>query len=390
MNKRYALGVTIAAAGIMALAACGGYGSGGGYGGGGGGGTGYSSSMSSTSFSMTDVVRDTATAGVAHTDANLVNGWGVAFNPNGFVWVADNGTNKSTLYDGNGVPQTLVVTINDGLVAGAHPTGIVFNGGTSFVLNATVGGGAFIGHGGYGGAASAVSPFIFATESGTLTAWSPTVDSAHAYVVYDGSAGGAVYKGLAITTGTTNRLYAADFHNRRIDAFDGAFNKIAVAGGFTDANIPADYGPFNIQAIGGQLYVTYAKKDPASNDEVAGAGLGYVDIFDMDGNLVKRLVGAGGALNAPWGVAMAPANFGTFSNTLLVGNFGDGKINAYDATTGAWVGVLSKAGGQAIVIDGLWGIAFGNNLQNQPSNTLFYAAGPSDEAHGAYGRIDMQ
>ena len=110
----------------------------------------------------------------------------------------------------------------------------------------------------------------------------------------------------------------------------------------------------------------------------------------MDGNLVKRLVGAGGALNAPWGVAMAPANFGTFSNTLLVGNFGDGKINAYDPTTGAWVGVLSKAGGQAIVIDGLWGIAFGNNLQNQPSNTLFYAAGPSDEAHGAYGRIDMQ
>ncbi len=390
MKKTYALGVTIAAAGIMALAACGGYGSGGGYGGGGGGGTGYSSSMSSTSFSATDVVRDTATAGVAHTDANLVNGWGIAFNPNGFVWVADNGTNKSTLYDGNGVPQTLVVNLNNGLVAGAHPTGIVFNGGTGFVLNALVGGGNYIGHGGYGGALSGTSAFVFAGEGGTLTAWAPAVDTANAYVVYDGSAGGAVYKGLAITTGTTNRLYAADFHNKRIDVFDGTFAKITAPGGFTDANIPADYGPFNIQAIGSQLYVTYAKKDPASEDEVAGAGFGYVDIFDLNGTLVKRLVGAGGALNAPWGVAMAPANFGTYSNMLLVGNFGDGKINAYDPTTGAWAGVLTKAGGQAIVIDGLWGIAFGNNLNSQPSNTLFYAAGPSDEAHGAYGRIDMQ
>jgi uncharacterized protein (TIGR03118 family) len=346
--------------------------------------------MSSTSFLATDVVRDTATAGVAHTDAHLVNGWGVAFNPNGYVWVANNGTNTSTLYDGNGVPQSLVVSLNNGLAGSADPTGIVFNGGTSFVLNATVGGGAFTGHGGYSGAASAVAPFIFAGEGGTLTAWSPAVDAAHAYVVYDGSAGGAVYKGLAILTGTTNRLYAADFHNRRIDVFDGTFAKITVPGGFTDANIPATYGPFNIQAIGSQLYVTYAKKDPASDDEVAGAGFGYVDVFDMDGNLVKRLVGAGGALNAPWGLAMAPANFGSFSNMLLVGNFGDGKINAYDPTSGALVGTLSKAGGQAIVIDGLWGIAFGNNLNNQPSNTLFYAAGPSNEAHGAYGRIDMQ
>jgi uncharacterized protein (TIGR03118 family) len=389
MKKKYALGVTIAAAGIMALAACGGYG-GGGYGGGGGGGGGYSSSMSSTSFLATDVVRDTATAGVAHTDTHLVNGWGVAFNPNGYVWVANNGTNTSTLYDGNGVPQSLVVSLNNGLSGAADPTGIVFNGGTSFVLNSTVAGGAFNAHGGYSGALSGTSPFIFAGEGGTLTAWSPAVDTAHAYVVYDGSAGGAVYKGLAILTGTTNRLYAADFHNRRIDVFDGTFAKITVPGGFTDANIPATYGPFNIQAIGGQLYVAYAKKDPASDDEVAGAGFGYVDVFDMDGTLVKRLVGAGGALNAPWGMAMAPANFGSFSNMLLVGNFGDGKINAYDPTSGALVGTLSKAGGQAIVIDGLWGIAFGNNLNNQPSNTLFYAAGPSDEAHGAYGRIDMQ
>ena len=389
MKKTYALGVTMAAAGLMALAACGGYGGGGSYGSGGGGGS-YSSSMSSTAFSATDVVRDSTTAGVAHSDANLVNGWGVAFNPNGYVWVANNGTNTSTLYDGNGVPQSLVVTLNNGLAGAADPTGIVFNGGTGFVLNSTVAGGAFNAHGGYSGALSGTSAFIFAGEGGTVTAWAPAVDTAHAYVVYDGSAGGAVYKGLAVTTGTTNRLYAADFHNRRIDVFDGAFAKITVAGGFTDTNIPADYGPFNIQAIGGQLYVTYAKKDPASNDEVAGAGLGYVDVFDTDGNLVKRLIGAGGALNAPWGLAMAPANFGTFSNMLLVGNFGDGKINAYDPATGTKVGTLSKSNGQAIVIDGLWGIAFGNNLNSQPSNTLFYAAGPSNEAHGAYGRIDMQ
>ncbi len=384
MKKAQGLGVTIAVAGIMALAACGGYGGGGSYGSGGGGGS-YSSSMSSmTAFSAVDVVRDTA--GAAHSDGNLVNGWGVAFNPNGFVWVADNGTSKSTLYDGNGVPQSLVVSLNAGLGGAADPTGIVFNGGTSFVLNAAVGGTLT---GGYTGTASGTAPFIFAGEGGTLTAWAPAVDGTHAFVVYDGSATQTVYKGLAIVAGTTNRLYAADFHNRRIDVFNGSFAKITVAGGFSDGSIPADYGPFNIQAIGSQLYVTYAKKDPASNDEVAGAGFGYVDIFDTDGTLVKRLV-AGGALNAPWGIAMAPANFGTFSNDLLVGNFGDGKINAYDPATGVKVGTLSKSDGSAIVIDGLWGIAFGNNLQNQPSNTLFYAAGPSNESHGAYGRIDMQ
>ncbi len=391
MKKTQALGVTIAAAGILALAACGGYGGGGSYGGGsGGGGGGYSSSMSSaTAYSATDVVRDTA--GAAQTDANLVNGWGVAFNPNGYVWVANNGTNTSTLYDGNGVPQSLVVTLNGGLSGAADPTGLVFNNSTtSFVLSAAVGGGAFAGHGGYTGAASGAAPFIFAGEGGTLDAWAPAVDGTHAFVVYDGSAAGAVYKGLAIMTGTTNRLYAADFHNKRIDVFDGTFTRITAAGGFADANIPADYGPFNIQAIGNQLYVAYAKKDPASDDETAGAGLGYVDIFDTDGNLVKRLVAAGGALNAPWGMAMAPANFGQFSNDLLVGNFGDGKINAYDPTTGAKVGTLSKADGTAIVVDGLWGIAFGNGLNNQPTNTLFYAAGPSNEAHGAYGRIEMQ
>jgi uncharacterized protein (TIGR03118 family) len=160
-------------------------------------------------------------------------------------------------------------------------------------------------------------------------------------------------------------------------------------GSFSDPNLPATYAPFGIQAIGGRIYVAYAQRTAGSIDETKGAGLGIVDVYDASGAMVRRLV-SGGALNAPWGLAMAPANFGSFSNMLLVGNFGDGKINAYKSDTGEFVGTLSKADGTAIVIDGLWGIAFGNGLNNQPTNTLFFAAGPGDEAHGLYGRIDLQ
>ncbi len=321
------------------------------------------------------LVGDQTVAGV-HTDANLVNGWGVAFNPQGFVWVADNGTNKSTLYDGNGVPQSLVVTIPSGAGGSANPTGTVFNDSTTnFQLTS--------------GGVTGTSPFLFAGEGGAISAWSPTVNATQAVIVFDGASAGAEYKGLAILTGSVNRLYAADFHNKRVDVFDGNFNKITVSGGFTDSAIPANYAPFNIQAIAGQLYVAYAETSTGSGDEVDGAGLGYIDVFDSNGTLVKHLV-SNGALNAPWGMAMAPANFGAFSNDLLVGNFGDGKINVYDPSTGTKVGTLSKADGSAIVIDGLWGIAFGNGLNSQPANTLFYAAGPSSEAHGVYGRIDMQ
>ena len=321
-----------------------------------------------SAFGITSLVSDSA-GGAAHSDPNLVNAWGLAFNPQGFVWVAANGSDKSTLYDGNGVPQSLVVATPPA------PTGIVYNASADFRLSAN--------------GISGASPFLFAGESGIISAWSPAVSPAAAVGVFDGSAGGSVYKGLAIAAyAGANYLYAADFHNKRVDVFNASFAKVALPGGFVDPALPAGYAPFGIQAIGDRIYVAYAQREANGDDDVKGAGLGLVAVFDTGGTLIRQLV-AGGALNAPWGLAMAPANFGSFSNMLLVANFGDGKINAYDPITGAAKGALGKADGSAIVVDGLWGIAFGNGLNSQPANTLFFTAGPGDEKHGQYGRIDM-
>jgi len=306
----------------------------------------------------------------AHTDPHLVNGWGVAFNPFGVVWVAANGTGVATLYDGDGNPQALFVTI-----PGGKPTGIVFNGSTSdFVVS----------QGGRSGAAA----FMFATENGTIAAWAPAVDRNNAITVVDNSASGAIYKGLALAAdGTRFLIYAADFHNRRIDVFDSKFQPVALPAGFADPSIPSDFAPFGIQNLDGSVYVTYAKQDEAGEDDVAGKGLGAVNVFTATGNLVRRIA-KGGQLNAPWGLAMAPADFGGFSNTLLIGNFGDGTINVFDLSRGKFVGQLSTPDRQPIVIPGLWGIAFGNGLLNQPTSTLFFAAGPDDENSGLYGRVD--
>jgi uncharacterized protein (TIGR03118 family) len=347
--------------------------------GGGGDSMPYGGGMGTSGYVATSLVSDIGATGnpyaSANVDTHLVNAWGLAFNPNGFVWVANNGTSTSTLYDGNGVPQTLVVSIPAGTAGPAAPTGIVFNGSTDFVVSQ--------------GGTSGASPFIFVGEAGTLSGWSPGVNLNSAIKVFDGAAVGAVYKGLALaSSGGANFLYATDFHNARVDVFDATFTKVATAGGFVDPTLPAGYAPFGIQAIGSQIYVSYAKQDAQAQDETAGAGLGLVDVYDTAGTLLKRLVDVGGKLNAPWGVAMAPANFGVYSNDLLVGNFGDGKINAFDPATGAYVGTLSQPSGAPIVIDGLWGLAFGNGINAQPTNTLFFAAGPADEAHGVYGRID--
>ncbi|KVN66760.1 TIGR03118 family protein [Burkholderia stagnalis] len=310
----------------------------------------------------------------AHVDANLKNPWGIAFNPKGFVWVADNGTQRATLYDGNGVPQSLVVTIPPGTSGDPSPTGIVFNGTTDFVVTQ--------------GAKSGPAAFIFAGEGGTLTAWSPAVNPTAAITVFD-SGGAAVYKGLAMAGNNgANFLYATDFHNNRIDVFDRTFAKVTPAGAFQDPSLPAGFAPFGIQAIGSKLFVTYAKQDAAAHDDVAGAGVGLVDVFSPSGQFLQRFA-TGGPLNAPWGVALAPADFGRFSHAVLVGNFGDGMLHAFDATSGMLLGTLQQGDGIAIVEPGLWGIAFGNGLNNQPANTLFFAAGPNDEADGLYGRIDI-
>ncbi|HEX7438361.1 MAG TPA: TIGR03118 family protein [Caldimonas sp.] len=222
-----------------------------------------------------------------------------------------------------------------------------------------------------------------------MSGWSPNVNLNSAVKVVDGAAQAKVYKGLAIASqGGAPFLYATDFHNGVVDVFDSNFAKVGSVGAFTDATLPAGYAPFGIQAIGNLVYVSFAKQDGQAQDEVKGVGLGAVDVFDASGTLVKRLIPAGGKLNAAWGMALAPADFGRFSSALLVGNFGDGTINAFDPATGAFLGTLSRSDGAPIAIDGLWGIAFGNGINAQPTNTLFYAAGPAGETPGVYGRID--
>jgi len=321
----------------------------------------------SPAYQVRNLVSDVSGA-AEHTDPNLVNGWGVAFNPFGFVWVAANGTGVATLYDGAGNPQSLVVSI-----PGGRPTGIVFNGSNDFVVSK--------------GGVSGPARFIFATEAGIIAAWAPNVDLTHAITVVDNSESGAIYKGLALgSDGTRFLIYATDFHNRRIDVFDKAFSPVSLPGGFADS-IPDKFGPFGIQNLGGSIYVTYAKQDEDREDDVPGRGEGIVNVFTAGGNFVRRIA-KGGPLNAPWGLAIAPADFGGFSNTLLIGNFGDGTINVFDLSRGRFVGQLSTPDRNPITIPGLWGLAFGNGLFGQPTNVLFFAAGPEDEAHGLYGRID--
>jgi uncharacterized protein (TIGR03118 family) len=341
-----------------------------------------------TQFVAKQLVADSA-SGSATVDANLVNPWGIAALPTSPMWVANNHSDTSTLYDGNGVPQpaggALVVQLPPGNGGVSFdPTGILANTTSDFVVSA--------------GGKSAPALFIFCGEGGTLAGWSKIVDITHAVLTYT-DAGGAVYKGVALANnGSANFLYVTDFHNSKIDVFDTNFAKqstSATSFSFKDPALPAGYAPFGIQALptgasgAVQLYVTYAKQQaPDNHDNENGAGLGVIDIFDTKGNFVKTLVMPGGALNAPWGLVLAPSDFGTLSKALLVGNFGDGRINGYDPASGAFLGTLATANGP-FTAPGLWGIAFGNDALSQPHNTLFFAAGPNDEANGSYGRVDL-
>ena len=336
-----------------------------------------------TSFFQTNLVSDVS--GLAQfTDAHLKNPWGLAYSPTGPFWVSDNNVGVSTIYDGQGQLQTPIVTIP--LAAGrsgtASPDGIVFNSDTTaFIVTA--------------GAQTGSSQFIFATEDGTISGWSPDVDQTHAILKIDRSttpsaASGAVYKGLAIGTDSTNRLllYAANFRAGAIDVFDKNFQPTTVSGGFQDANIPAGFAPFDIQNLNGQFYVSYAKQNAAKTNDVAGAGNGFVDVYTSDGRLVQRLV-SGGQLNSPWGLAIAPANFGDFGRDLLVGNFGDGHINVYNANNGSFVGQFSDSTGNPITIDGLWALKFGNGGQAGDPQTLFFSAGRHTETNGLFGTLKV-
>jgi uncharacterized protein (TIGR03118 family) len=302
--------------------------------------------------------------GVARiTDPNLVNPWGLAFGPATPAWVADNGTDVSTLYRGaihRSVPVIvpLVVSIPDGA-----PTGTVFNGTGGF----KVGG--------------APAHFIFDSEAGTITAWNAGTVATTVATTPE-----AIYKGLAIATkGNATFLYAANFHAGTIDVFNDAFKLVPMPGAFADPNLPPGFAPFNVQEIAGRLVVAYAQQDADAEDEVAGPGLGYVDVFDTSGHLLRRLVSQG-QLNAPWGLAVAPRHFGRFSGDLLVGNFGDGAIDAYDPRTGNFRGALMNRDGNPILINGLWALRFGNGVIGTPQ-TLLFTAGIADEAHGLFGEI---
>jgi len=321
------------------------------------------------------------------TDPDLVNAWGLSASPGtnsapgSPLWVSDNGTDVTTLYSGATATTVNKVPLTVSIPSGA-PTGQVFNSDLNpndFVVSDSAG------H-------SARALFLFDTEAGSIAGWNPGVGAAAppSTVAEEPvtNFANAVYKGLAIAQASDGNtyLYATNFRSGRVEVYNSKFVPVDLPGGlFIDPKIPAGYAPFNIQELAGQLYVTYAKQDATLHDDVAGQGNGFVDVFTNDGALVRRLVSRG-QLNSPWGLALAPADFGQFSGDLLVGNFGDGHINVYDPTTGARRGQLRQANGQPIVIDGLWALRFGNGNAAK-TNELLFSAGPDGESNGLLGKI---
>jgi uncharacterized protein (TIGR03118 family) len=302
------------------------------------------------------------------TDPLLKNPWGLSFGPATPFWVSDANTGVSTLYNGNGVKQALVVTIpGPGGGVPSVPTGQVFNNAASFQLSNGTN-----------------ANFIFASATGNIAAWNGGLGTSAENKIVGGQ--GTSYTGLAIAgTGTTARLYAANFGMGTVDVFNGSFASVG-AGTFADPLIPAGYSPFNVQNVGGNIVVTYAVVDPVTHRSLFGLGNGIVDVYDTNGNLLRRVAG-GGPLNSPWGVALAPSAFGPFGGALLVGNLGDGMINAYDFFSGALLGTLRDGNGNPIVNDGLWALEFGNNSATSDPNSLYITAGLRGETEGLFARI---
>lgn len=309
------------------------------------------------------------------TDTNLVNPWGITHSSTSPWWVNANGTGLSILYDGNGAAfpaaSPLVVTVPPpGATGTSTPTGIVFNGTTDFQL-----------------APNLPARFIFATEDGTISGWNPSVNPTQAVLEVNHSPA-AVYKGLTMgSLSGQNVLYAANFRAGSVDVFGPTFNQLSMpAGAFMDVMVPPGFAPFNVQNIGGTIYVTFAKQDAALHDDVAGPFLGYVDAFSPNGTLLMRLEHVRW-LNSPWAVTMAPQGFGQASGLLLVGNFGSGQIATFDPASGGFQGLMRGPRGQAVTIDGLWGLGFGNGATAGSATTLFFTAGIQEEAHGLFGTL---
>jgi uncharacterized protein (TIGR03118 family) len=339
-----------------------------------------------SAYSETALVADTIGTRAVTADLNVANAWGLAFGPTTPLWGANRRNHTSTIYDGNGRRQPLASPLVVRLPPFAlgipfAPTGIVFNPTEQFVVTRL--------------GVSGTARFVYAGESGMLAGWSSAVDVDDAAIAY-AAPDDARYTGLAIGTAASGTLlYAADFANGKVDVFDGSFTRQeASAFPFADPELPDGYAPFGIQAVpndpGGttQVYVSYARKDTQGN-AATGAGLGLVNVFDANGKLVARLVPEGAQLDAPWGMALAPDDFGTLSGTLLVGNSGDGRIHGFDPATGEFVGIVADVARQPFERPGLHGLAFGNDVHNQPHATLFYAAGTNGGLNGEVGRIDL-
>jgi uncharacterized protein (TIGR03118 family) len=341
---------------VFSLVACGG---------GGGGGT-SSAPPPPPTYRITNLVSDQVVAG-ATTDAHLVNPWGLTYGPATYFWVANQSNASSTVYDGLGAKPAPAIVVTVPTVSGAAqggPTGTVFNGSAT----------AFSG-----------DEFIFASLDGSISGWSAGVTTTRRV---DNSASGAVYTGLATgTNGATTYLYAANLKAGTVDVFDTSYAPVSLgASALVDPTLPAGFSPYNVQVLGGKLYVTYAQHAALALRETTGAGLGYVSLFNLDGSFVRRVASAG-SLNAPWGLAIAPATFGPMGGALLVGNFGDGRITAFNATTGALMGQLADGSGTPFTIPGLWALTFGNDVSAGNSNQLYFTSGPAAETHGLFATI---
>jgi uncharacterized protein (TIGR03118 family) len=365
----WALRSLLLAATCIAVAGCGG--SSGGYG-------------SNMPAAPTPTDRFTSTAlisdqpGAAHLDARLVDPWELTIGGGSALWLTNHGSASSSLYNAADLSlPALLVAAPAGNAGSARPTAAAFNPANGFEIMA--------------GGHSGVARFIVASDGGTLSGWAPSLASDLAVVGFDAAAANAVYTGLIMRPqGVESVLLATDFRNGSVETFDAGFKRQLAGGRFADPQLPAGFAPFGIAAFGGLVYVAYGKPDASGRTPQAGAGLGLVNVFDETGRLVRRLIDAGGALNAPWSMVIAPADFGMFSGALLVANAGDGTITAFDVTSGRPLGSLARSDGTVLAIDGLHGIAFGNGAQGLPLQSLFFTAGPQGGRHGVFGRIDRQ
>jgi uncharacterized protein (TIGR03118 family) len=312
------------------------------------------------------------------TDTNLVNPWGLSRSAGSPWWVSDNGSGLSTLYDGTGAAKSLVVTIPTGdadMSATGSPTGTAFNSASP----------------GFAIAPGKPAVFLFVTEDGTISGWNPGVSPTSAVITVN-TKSESVFKGMTLGSMEVDGaaawfMYVADFRKGRVAVYDTSFNHVHLGeDSFQDESIPNGFAPFNVQNIGGDLYVTYAKQDMAKHDPVAGAGFGYVDVFSPSGKLLRRFE-HGAWLNGPWGLAVASGDFGIYSHDLLVGQFGGGNVAVYDPQTGRLKGMLEDATNAPIMIQGLWDLSFGSGVGSGPATTLFFTAGPDGETHGLFGSI---